>query len=109
MDGFIRRAQQAASIGCGVAVNPVCRAAKASRPRDVVGYKDDRDIPNYWAYAGALMLQDHMFEPDATWSLPAHPVPGVGLGGPSQLADLQADFDFTKPPCPPLLPPPNNP
>ncbi|HYY82636.1 MAG TPA: alkaline phosphatase family protein, partial [Actinomycetes bacterium] len=72
MDGFIRRAQQAASIGCGVAVNPVCRAARASGSRDVVGYKDDRDIPNYWAYARAFVLQDHMFQPDATWSLPAH-------------------------------------
>ena len=72
MDGFVRRAQQAASIGCGVAVNPVCRAARASGSRDVVGYKDDRDIPNYWAYARAFVLQDHMFQPDATWSLPAH-------------------------------------
>ena len=37
-----------------------------------MGYHDDRDIPNYWAYARNYVLQDHMFEPNASWSLPAH-------------------------------------
>jgi phospholipase C len=37
-----------------------------------MGYKDESDIPNYWAYARAFVLQDHMFEPTASWSLPAH-------------------------------------
>jgi phospholipase C len=39
---------------------------------DVMGYHDAREIPNYWAYARAFVLQDHMFEPNASWSLPAH-------------------------------------
>jgi phospholipase C len=37
-----------------------------------MGYHDAREIPNYWAYARNFVLQDHMFEPDTSWSLPAH-------------------------------------
>jgi phospholipase C len=37
-----------------------------------MGWKDARDIPNYWAYAQGFTLQDHMFEPNASWSLPQH-------------------------------------
>jgi phospholipase C len=39
---------------------------------DVMGYHNGRDIPNYWAYARNYVLQDRMFEPDVSWSLPAH-------------------------------------
>jgi len=39
---------------------------------DVMGYHDRREIPNYWKYADEFVLQDHMFEPVASWSLPAH-------------------------------------
>ena len=38
----------------------------------MMGYHDAREIPNYWAYARNFVLQDHMFEPNASWSLPAH-------------------------------------
>jgi phospholipase C len=37
-----------------------------------MGYHDAREIPNYWRYAKDFVLQDRMFEPDATWSLPSH-------------------------------------
>jgi phospholipase C len=37
-----------------------------------MGYHDAREIPNYWTYARDFVLQDHMFEPNASWSLPAH-------------------------------------
>jgi phospholipase C len=37
-----------------------------------MGYHDAREIPNYWAYAKDFVLQDHMFESVASWSLPAH-------------------------------------
>jgi phospholipase C len=37
-----------------------------------MGYKTGADIPNYWSYAHDFVLQDHMFEPDASWSLPSH-------------------------------------
>jgi phospholipase C len=39
---------------------------------DVVGYKTRREIPNYWTYADRFVLQDHMFEPVRSYSLPAH-------------------------------------
>jgi len=39
---------------------------------DVMGYHDQRESPNYWAYARHYVLQDHMCQPDASWSLPAH-------------------------------------
>ena len=38
----------------------------------MMGYHDQREIPNYWTYARDFVLQDHMFEPNASWSLPAH-------------------------------------
>jgi phospholipase C len=37
-----------------------------------MGYHTAREIPNYWAYARDYVLQDHMFEPVASWSLPSH-------------------------------------
>jgi phospholipase C len=37
-----------------------------------MGYHDWREIPNYWEYAKNFVLQDHMFEPNASWSLPEH-------------------------------------
>ncbi|WP_422935464.1 alkaline phosphatase family protein [Sinomonas sp. P47F7] len=67
MDGFIAQAEHAAS-NCA-ANDPACSGAAAT---DVMGYHDARDIPNYWAYAKDYTLQDHMFEPNASWSLPEH-------------------------------------
>ena len=37
-----------------------------------MGYHDAREIPNYWTYAEQYVLQDHMFEPNDSWSLPQH-------------------------------------
>jgi phospholipase C len=37
-----------------------------------LGYHTRTDIPNYWAYARRYVLQDHMFEPVRSWSLPEH-------------------------------------
>jgi phospholipase C len=39
---------------------------------DVMGYHTANEIPNYWSYAQNFVLQDHMFEPVLSWSLPAH-------------------------------------
>jgi phospholipase C len=39
---------------------------------DTMGYHNRKDIPNYWKYASHFVLQDHMFQPDLSWSLPAH-------------------------------------
>ena len=37
-----------------------------------MGYHTQSDVPNYWKYAHDFVLQDHMFEPTASWSLPEH-------------------------------------
>jgi len=37
-----------------------------------MGYHDEDEIPNYWAYAHNFVLQDHMFESVDSWSLPSH-------------------------------------
>ena len=68
MDGFISQAQRGAK-GCTDPNNPAC--TNSATP-DVMGYHDAREIPNYWAYANHFVLQDHMFEPNASWSLPSH-------------------------------------
>jgi phospholipase C len=69
MDGFIAQAESGRK-GCGrVIVNPACTNSDGI---DVMGYRDWREIPNYWSYAREFVLQDHMFEPNASWSLPAH-------------------------------------
>ncbi len=68
MDGFIDQAEKAAK-GCTDPNNPAC--ANSATP-DVMGYHDGSDIPNYWAYAKNFVLQDRMFEPNASWSLPEH-------------------------------------
>ena len=68
MDGFVAQAEQARK-GCRNAFNPGC--AGTGTP-DVLGYVDGGEIPNYWTYAHDFVLQDAMFEPDASWSLPAH-------------------------------------
>ncbi|HEY8029363.1 MAG TPA: alkaline phosphatase family protein [Gaiellaceae bacterium] len=68
MDGFIAQAEHA-QRGCVNATNPNCTNSAGV---DVMGYHDAREIPNYWAYARNFVLQDHMFGPNASWSLPAH-------------------------------------
>ena len=71
MDGFVARAENAKVKGCKKNPNnPIC-SQRATHP-DVMGYHDVSDIPNYWAYARNFVLQDHMYEPNASWSLPAH-------------------------------------
>ena len=37
-----------------------------------MGYHTAAEIPNYWAYAKNFVLDDHMFEPVKSWSLPDH-------------------------------------
>lgn len=100
MDGFVRTAE-AMEHGClwGF-VDPKC--AKSSAP-DVMGYHDGRDIPNYWAYAKNFTLQDHMFEPIHSWSLPAHYYEVSGWSAtcpaPSTLTDPEAIFKISPMSC----------
>ncbi len=69
MDGFVGE-QERGMAGCAQTFNPACGNGEGTP--DVMGYHDGSDIPNYWAYAHNFVLQDHMFQSDASWSLPAH-------------------------------------
>ena len=77
MDGFVGQAEQgqgcsSADPSCSPCTENSTTQAQHAACIDVMGYHDAREIPNYWAYAGNYVLQDHMFEPNASWSLPQH-------------------------------------
>jgi phospholipase C len=73
MNGFVRQLRFAFGRPCTGAFDPSCAAtARINTPPDIMGYHTGKDIPNYWAYARHFVLQDHMFEADASWSLPSH-------------------------------------
>src|SRR5260370_30724386 len=67
MDGFIWQAQRGRN-NCADPLDPAC----AGNGFDAVGYHDRREIPNYWAYADNFVLQDRMFDANASLSLPQH-------------------------------------
>jgi phospholipase C len=68
MDGFIANAE-GAKTGCADPNDPACANGTVI---DVMGYHTDAEIPNYWAYAKNFVLNDHMFQPNASWSFPQH-------------------------------------
>ncbi|MEO6835593.1 MAG: alkaline phosphatase family protein [Candidatus Tumulicola sp.] len=68
MDGFFTSMRGAAR--CATYGDPSC--AGRGIARDVMGYHDARELPNYWKYARDFVLQDHLFENVASWSLPQH-------------------------------------
>jgi phospholipase C len=70
MNGFQAQARKGRFLACHNTDNPGC-SLTPSAP-DVMGYHDWHEIPNYWDYARNFVLQDHMFEADNSWSLPAH-------------------------------------
>jgi phospholipase C len=68
MDGFIKVAES--SVGGCSYPDTGCR----TNPKlpDVMGYHDQHEIPNYWAYAKHFVLQDRMFAPTLGPTLPSH-------------------------------------
>jgi phospholipase C len=68
MDGFILSVEASPS-GCANPADPTCTSGSFL---DVMSYKTGADIPNYWAYAKAYALLDHLFESTASWSWPMH-------------------------------------
>jgi phospholipase C len=68
MNGFVRTFR-AAQKACKIPDTPGCTAGAIP---DVMGWHDARQIPNYWNYAQNFVLQDMMFEPNSSWSLPSH-------------------------------------
>ena len=75
MDGFLE-AFKDASAPCDPEETDINSGAWCGRtkenPMNVLGYKEEQDIPNYWTYAREFVLQDHMFAPSNSWTLPAH-------------------------------------
>jgi len=66
MDGFIA-ATQHSRRRCVEVNSPNCFGNI-----DVMGYHDGGELANYWRYAHDFVLQDRLFEPVTSWSLPQH-------------------------------------
>jgi phospholipase C len=71
MDGFIGQAELSRNHFCRIHFDDP-RCSYLPQAPDPMGYHDWREIPNYWDYASNFVLQDHMFESDASWSMPEH-------------------------------------
>jgi phospholipase C len=69
MDGFLNESYKGRNAN-GTPFNPANTPGR--NPKDVMGWHDYREIPNYWNYARLYVLQDRMFESVASYSLPAH-------------------------------------
>jgi phospholipase C len=69
MDGFVATQEHGIKT-CAQVFDPYCSLRRNST--DAMGYHTGADIPNYWHYAKDFVLQDHMFESVASWSLPSH-------------------------------------
>jgi phospholipase C len=68
MNGFVK--ERATGLkGCDNPDDPAC--AVGATP-DVMSYHTGAEIPDYWTYARDFALDDHMFEPVKSWSLPDH-------------------------------------
>ena len=73
MDGFIFQSFEGKALSDFVPCFPQePNCVPGRNPFDVMGWHDDREIPNYWDYALLYVLQDHMFESVKSYSLPAH-------------------------------------
>src|SRR5262245_57750357 len=71
MDGFVQsEVRQRADCQSQMDPNSLCRGM--DEPSYVMAYHDQREIPNYWAYAQQYVLQDHLFESVASWTVPSH-------------------------------------
>jgi phospholipase C len=73
MDGFIRTVIDSPIHCADHRDDPSCRRYLGPQGQpDVMSYLTRREIPNYWAYARNFVLQDHLFAPADSWTLPAH-------------------------------------
>jgi phospholipase C len=75
MDGFVRTVIDS-PIRCADATDrsaPSCRQYLGPQGQpDVMSYHTRKEIPNYWSYADHFVLQDRMFAPLDSWTLPSH-------------------------------------
>jgi phospholipase C len=72
MDGFIASAEEGHRRACALHFDAPGCSYDPNRPAEVMGYHDQRELPNYWTWAKDFVLQDHLFESDTSWSLPSH-------------------------------------
>jgi len=74
MDGFIRAAALGGDAFCLLhRDDPSCANSFGPQGQpDVMGYHNRNEIPNYWKYADEFVLNDRMFAPVDSWTLPAH-------------------------------------
>ncbi|MGZ5352592.1 MAG: alkaline phosphatase family protein [Actinomycetota bacterium] len=73
MDGFVRTVVESPIHCADHRDDPACaRSLGPQGQPDVMSYMTKREIPNYWTYAKNFVLQDHMFAPADSWTLPAH-------------------------------------
>jgi phospholipase C len=73
MDGFIRSVVEGPNFCAEHAFAPQCnRLTGPLGQPGAMGWHDAREIPNYWSYAEHFTLQDHMFAPVDSWTLPSH-------------------------------------
>ncbi len=73
MDGFVRTVIDSPIFCADHRSDPSCASYLGPQGQpDVMSYMTQREIPNYWAYARNFVLQDHMFAPADSWTLPAH-------------------------------------
>jgi phospholipase C len=73
MDGFIEAVVDSPIYCADHRSDPDCRDFLGPQGQpDVMSYHTEATIPNYWRYAQEYVLQDHMFAPADSWTLPAH-------------------------------------
>jgi phospholipase C len=73
MDGYVTALERIKACAKGQ-ISEECTHATADNPGspDVMGYHTAAEIPNYWDYAKRYLLQDRMFAPTDSWTLPSH-------------------------------------
>jgi phospholipase C len=73
MDGFVRVVVDSPIHCADHRDDPKCAPYLGPQGQpDVMSYHTRKEIPNYWTYADRFVLQDHMFAPADSWTLPAH-------------------------------------
>ena len=75
MDGFVYQESIGKCSGtntCPSTMKTMLAGTTLPFTYDVMGYHTADEIPNYWSYATAFVLQDNMFESVRGWSLMAH-------------------------------------
>ena len=73
MNGFIRALPKRPTACWARPRDPGCRTFVGPRGQpDVVSYHTTKEIQNYWTYARKFVLQDRLFAPVDSWTLPSH-------------------------------------